>query len=320
MPTDNLPGRGADALAWFEANRGCFDAWQVVAEPDHDEAEWWAGAPSVARDAQGVFWLACRMRTANDRLGRRGHEIRIFRSEEGEEWTRVHSIRREDAGIAGFERPALLFDPATGRFSLYACGPVDEVWCILRFDDADRPDRFVPSSCRTVIAPLGPGLPTGYKDPFVLSAGDRRRLFTIGIHEFEQLYAFESDDGEAWQPVGNPAASLLPLAGWHTHAVRPACALPAFGGHLFIYEGSDAAWPDPSYNISTGLAWTPDLQTLTDLTPDAPALRSPTPGRLHAWRYSHWLRVGGEVWVFAEVSKPNSAHETRLFKLPAPPG
>ncbi|MCX6361434.1 MAG: hypothetical protein NT029_16645 [Armatimonadetes bacterium] len=319
MPTDNPTGRAAAALAWFEGVRERFGSWQVVAEPDRDEAEWWAGAPSVARDAQGAFWLACRMRTANDRLGRRGYEIRIFRSEEGAAWAHVHSIRREDVPIAGFERPALLFDPATDRFSLYGCGPVDDVWCIVRFDDADRPDRFVPNSCRTVISPPGGDAPTGYKDPFVWLEGDRKRLVTIGILGKEQAFAFESGDGEAWQPLGDPAASLLPLSGWHNEAVRPACALPAFGGHLLVYEGSDAAWHDPCYNIATGLAWTADLRTVTDLTPDAPVLRSPTPGRLHAWRYSHWLTVGEETWVFAEVSKSNSAHETRLFRLPAPP-
>ena len=32
-----------------------FQKWDVVAVPDKDEAEWWAGAPSVTRD-KVTFW------------------------------------------------------------------------------------------------------------------------------------------------------------------------------------------------------------------------------------------------------------------------
>ena len=87
-------------------------------------------------------------------------------------------------------------------------------------------------------------------------------------------------------------------------------------GYLFIYEGSDSRWPDPTYNIATGLAFTFDLHRVIDLTPDEPLLVSTTPGRLHVWRYSHWMWVDDELWVYAEVEKTNGAHEIRLFRLP----
>jgi hypothetical protein len=100
-----------------------FRHYDVILEPDRNEPEWWAGAPSVARDKSGAFWLACRMRTADSPRGLRGYEIRILRSRDGVHFEKARSIRREDVPIPGFERPALLTDPSTGRFKLYACGP-----------------------------------------------------------------------------------------------------------------------------------------------------------------------------------------------------
>jgi hypothetical protein len=233
--------------------------------------------------------------------------------------------------IPGFERPALLRDPESGRFKLYGCGPVEGHWSIIQFDDADRPDQFVASSARVVISPLpgsaardrpvgtyqrGAHTPRGYKDPFIFYAEGAYHCFVIGILGVERTYHFASQDGEMWAPVGSRSQSIMDLAGWHTFAVRPACVLPLGVGYLYVYEGSDAAWPDASYNIATGLGFTMDLHHIVDLTPDAPLLVSPTPGRLHTWRYSHWMWVGDELWAYAEVEKANGAHEIRLFRLP----
>lgn len=304
--------------AWLRA----FDQWEVAAEPDRDAPEWWAGAPSVVRDQDGAFWMAARMRTAEAPLGLRGYEIRIYRSDDGVRFQPVHSIRREDVPIAGFERPALVCVPTSGTFRLYCCGPIDGRWCIVRFDDAHLPDRFKPSSARPVITPVapspaGPSLPTGYKDPVVFWAEGRWHCFVIGILGLEQTFHFVSENGEQWQPYGHPARTVLPLAGWHDYAVRPASVLPTGAGWLFIYEGSSTAWDDPAYNIATGLAYTLDLANVTDLTPSKPLLVSPTPGRLHVWRYSQWLRVGDRIHVYAEVEKHNGAHEIRVFRLPS---
>lgn len=292
----------------------------MAARPDRDEAEWWAGAPSVTRDDDGVFWMAARMRTADAPLGLRGYEIRIYRSDDGMDFEAVHSIRREDVPVPGFERPALLRNPAAGRFMLFACSPLDRVWQIVRFDDADRPDRFLPDTARSVIGPLGDGLPVGYKDPFIIEVEGRLHCYVIGITDHERAYHFVGDGGDAWEPVGSPARPILDLGGWHTHAVRPACVLPLGPGWLFIYEGSAAEWPDPAYNIATGLGYTMDLHDVMDLTPNAPALKSPTPGRLAAWRYSHWMWVDDEIRVYAEVECANGAHEIRVFRIPKDAG
>ncbi|MCA9099767.1 MAG: hypothetical protein KDA63_01370 [Planctomycetales bacterium] len=309
-----------------------FQHWDVIAVPDRDEAEWWAGAPSLARDDEGNFWMAARMRSPDRPLGKRGYEIRIFRSADGVHFDHVHSLKREDVPLPGFERPSLRRDPRTGKFKLYACGRLNGPWSIFKFDDVDRPDQFVASTAKGVIEPAAeeeqdPGtivgtytrpapVPTGYKDAVINHLEGRWHCFTIGVtRSTERTYHFTSEDGESWQPVGPLSQSVMDLAGWHDWAVRPASILPLGFGYLYVYEGSDTRWNDPVYNIATGLGFTFDLTHVIDLTPDRPLLQSTTPGRLKAWRYSEWMWVDDQIWVYAENERPNGSHEIRRFVL-----
>jgi len=300
-----------------------FQDYEVILKPDKDEAEWWAGAPSVVRDREGVFWLACRMRTADAPRGLRGYEIRILRSEDGMHFRKVHCIKRGDVPIPGFERPALLIDPQTGRFKLYGCGPwKNGPWSIIKFDDADDPTKFKASSAKVVIAPLPKTYERDvivheYKDPFILYAEGAYHCYVIGvIRRTERLFHFRSRDGERWEPAGSPYQPIMDLEGWHDFYVRPASVLPLGVGYLFIYEGSKNDWYDPVYNIATGVAFTFDLHHVIDLTPDSPLVVSTTPSeRFCTWRYSHWMHVDNEIWVYAEVAKPNDSNEIRLFRL-----
>ena len=300
-----------------------FEQYDVILGPDKDEADWWAGAPSVVRDPKGIFWLACRMRTAEGPRGRRGYEIRILRSEDGRNFRKVHSIPREAVPIPGFERPSILLDPSSGKFKLYACGPwKDGPWAILKFDDAADPTAFLPASARPVIEAMAAPDPRsprveGYKDPVVFFAEGKYHCFVIGVmRNIERTYHFVSVNGEQWEPVGHPNESMMGLSGWHDFFVRPASILPLGAGYLFVYEGSSVTWKDPVYQIATGLAFTFDLHRIIDLTPQSPLAVSTTPSRdFRTWRYSQWMHVGDEVWAYAEVEKPNGAHEIRLFRL-----
>jgi hypothetical protein len=292
----------------------------VVALPDRQEPEWWACAPTLVRDAEGTFWMALRMRTANAPLGLRGYEIRIMCSTDGLNFTRALSITREEADVAGFERPCLLIDPSTGLFKLYACCPVDSNWRIIKFADAISPSEFVASSAYPVLEPLprvagAPNTPTGYKDPVIIYADGKFHCYTIGILKAERTFHNINDDGETWLPVGDPCEPILPLAGWHNYAVRPASVLPMGLGYLFIYEGSDTQWPDSTYCNATGIGYTLDLHTVADITPDRPLLASPAYGRIPVWRYSHWLWVGDEIWVYAEVESEDGSHCTQRYRL-----
>lgn len=294
-----------------------FDNYEVVVEPDEDTPEWWAGAPSVVRNADGTFLLACRMREGNSPRGRRGYEVRLLRSNDGIAFEAVHSIRREEVPVPGFERPALLRDAATGRLKLYLCGPWKEgPWCIMKLDDAADPAAFSPATCRPVLTAETAGIKgvQGYKDPFILHTAGQYHLFVIGFGRVERTYHFVSGDGERWSAAGDGPA--LDCAGWHNFYTRPACVVPMGAGYLVVYEGSHSTWHDPPYNIATGLGYTLCLEGIVDLTPERPLLVSTTPGDYHTWRYSHWLWVGDELWAYAEVARPNNTNEIRLFRLP----
>ena len=295
-----------------------FSTYDVVLEPDEDTLDWWAGAPSVTRGDDGAFYLAARMREGNSKRGRRGYEVRILKSADGVGFEPVKSIPRESIPIPGFERPALLRDAGTGLFKLYVCGPLnDEPWCIMKLDDVAGPADFDPATCRPVLTAEACGCAgvQQFKDPFIAHIEGRYHMLVIGCQsEVERTYHFVSDDGDAWEPVGDGLA--FGCAGWHNFYTRPACLVPMGAGYLFVYEGSHNTWPDPPYNIATGLAYTLDLETFTDLTYSAPLLKSTTPGDYHTWRYSHWLWVGNELWVYAECARPNNTNEIRLFRLP----
>ncbi|MDP8243225.1 MAG: hypothetical protein P9L94_04025 [Candidatus Hinthialibacter antarcticus] len=301
-----------------------FETYDVILRPDKLEPEWWAGAPSVVRGEDGVFWLACRMRSAEFPRGLRGYEIRILRSDDGVHFEKALSILAEDLPMKGFERPALLRDPHTKKWKLYACGPWQGgPWSIIKFDDAERPDQFDPSTARVVISPIKKEyerdvIPVEYKDPVIAYADGAYHAYLIGyMRRNERIYHFSSGDGETWAPVGDPHQSVMQLIGWHDFFVRPSSLLPIGAGWLFVYEGSSVNWFDPVYNVQTGLAFTFDLHRMIDLTPDAPLLKSSTPNQhFSTFRYSHWLEVGDELWVYAEVAAEDETHEIRLFRLP----
>lgn len=300
-----------------------FDSYDVVLEPDVNAAEYWAGAPSVVQDENGIFWMAARMRSPEHPRGLRGYEIRILRSEDGIKFEKVHRIGREEVPIPGFERPSLLIDPDTKKFKLYACGPWNKgPWSIIKFDDADDPTKFIPSSAKPVIQAPERMYPRDvsvheYKDPYIIYAQGKYHCYVIGyIRKNERIFHYSSKDGEYWQPVGDVNQPVMDLSGWHNFFIRPASVLPLGIGYLFIYEGSSTQWYDPVYNIGTGFGFTFDLQNIVDLTVDSPIAISTTPGDFFTWRYSDWHWVNGEIWIYAEVSKENNSHEVRLFRIP----
>ncbi len=306
----------------FGSIPGRLDSFTVVLKPDTIAAEYWAGAPSVVRDKDGTFWMACRMRTAKAPRGRRGYEIRLLSSQDGVHFHKEKSIRCDQVPIPGFERPALLYDAAKQIFKLYGCGPWQGgPWSIIKWPDVKDPHAWQADTAYPVITPTKPRFERDitvleFKDPVLFCSNGVYHCYVIGyVRNLERIFHFSSRDGEQWQPVGAPNQSLLPLSGWHDFFVRPSAVLPLGVGYLFFYEGSCCSWYDPVYNVVTGLAFTYDLHHLIDLTPTSPLFVSSTPSRFYTWRYSHWLRVRNELWVYAEVADRNETSEIRLFKL-----
>jgi len=299
-----------------------FAEYATVLKPEKNAAEYWAGAPSVVLDDDGIFWMAARMRSPEHPRGLRGYEIRILRSEDGINFEKVHEIRRAQVPIPGFERPALLIDPETRKFKLYACGPWQEgPWSIIKFDDVYDPTLFDAKTAKPVIQAPEKKYDRDvsvleYKDPFIIHANGSYHCYVTGyIRRNERLFHYSSNDGESWESVGDVNEPIMDLSGWHNFFVRPASVVPVGVGYLFIYEGSSTTWYDPVYNVVTGLAFTFDLHNIIDLTPDAPIVTSSTPGQFYTWRYSHWMIVGKELYVYAEVANPNQSHEIRLFRI-----
>ena len=299
-----------------------FHTYDVILKPDKNEPEWWAGAPSVVRDSDGVFWMACRMRSPEAPRGKRGYEIRILSSRDGIQFETVRQIPRESVPIPGFERPALLIDPVTKKFKLYICGPWQNgPWCILKFADVDKPVDLDPSSVKPVILPPEKRYPRDvsvieYKDPVVIYALGQFHCFVTGyIRGNERIFHFTSAEGETWQSVGDVNQPMMDLDHWHNFFIRPASVLPLGIGYLFIYEGSATTWYDPVYNVVTGFGFSFDLHQVVDLTTASPLAISTTPGDFHTFRYSHWMWVDGEIWVYAEVACENNTHEIRRYRI-----
>ncbi|MHA1703596.1 MAG: hypothetical protein ACTSWK_15175, partial [Promethearchaeota archaeon] len=299
-----------------------FAEYDVVLKPDKDEAEYWAGAPSVVRDKEGIFWMAARMRSPEYPRGLRGYEIRLLRSEDGINFEKYHSILREEIPIPGFERPALLIDSVTEKFKLYVCGPWQEgPWSIIKFNDVDDLKEIDPTSAHPVITAPKKKYERDvsvkeYKDPFIIYADGKYHCYVIGyIRRNERLFHYTSDDGESWSPVGDVNQPIMDLNSWHNFFIRPASVLPLGIGYLFIYEGSSTQWYDPVYNIGTGFGFTFDLHNIVDLTTESPMMLSATHGEFYTFRYSHWMWVDGGIWVYAEVANENRSHEIRLTRI-----
>jgi hypothetical protein len=115
--------------------------------------------------------------------------------------------------------------------------------------------------------------------------------------------------------VGNVNQPTMDLNNWHNFFIRPSSVLPIGIGYLFIYEGSNTQWYDPVYNLGTGFGFTADLDNIIDLTDDSPLLISNTPGDFYTFRYSDWLWVNCEIWIYAEVTAENNTNEIRLFQI-----
>ncbi|MEE4311846.1 MAG: hypothetical protein V2J62_08225 [candidate division KSB1 bacterium] len=294
--------------------------YSVVLAPDMNSPEWWAGAPSACLSDDGGIYLAARMREGDSPRGMRGYELRILKSSDGQHFDAIHQIHREDAGLSGFERPALVKDPVSGMYRLYGCTATETGWAILKFRDEKDPADFDAKSAKIVLSATSINEPFihigGYKDPVLYHDGEEWHMYVIAYDALERIRHFSSQYGSSWRASSeNP---VMENNGWHNCYTRPAAILPVPAGYLFIYEGSNVNWRDPAYNIATGLAFSPDLNSVIDLTPHQPLLKSTTPGDYHTWRYSQWVYYKNKVFVYFEAARPNNSNELRVAVIDMP--
>lgn len=296
-------------------------------KPDKLELGWWAGAPTICKLDDHTFLLAVRMREAVSPRGRRGYEIRILKSEDGIHFETIHQIKREDANVPVFERPALIKAPDNNLW-LFGCSEIDGLWGIWYLDPAVDATQLDPKTLKRIELPLPKhfeytadekkqdsthhsAFNIQFKDPFIfIDESGVRHMFVIAFDRIERIYHYKSKNSLQWE-ICEPCP-VMENSGWHNFFTRPSCVLPLSVGYLFVYEGSNIFWHDPVYNIATGLAYSPDLVSFTDLTPSSPLIQSSTPSEYRTWRYSHWIHHNNAIYVYFEAANSDGTNETRV--------
>jgi predicted GH43/DUF377 family glycosyl hydrolase len=275
----------------------------VVAPPGAGDGHW-AGAPSaVAHD--GTVHLAYRLRRP---LGQgRGHAVVVARSSDGEHFTPLLTIEKDELDCESLERPALVRTPdGTWRLYLSAATPGTKHWRVEVVEAAD-PAAFDVRNRRVTL----PGDDkTGVKDPVIVRHDGLWHLWA-SCHpladpaEADQMvtdYA-TSPDGLEWTWHGT-ALGRRPGA-WDARGVRVSAVRFTPDGVLAAYDGrADAA---QNYEERTGFAAGADPGALTAL--DGAPVASPHHGG--GLRYLDVVPVAGGHRLYYEWTRPDGAHELR---------
>ena len=265
---------------------------------------WWAGASSTARDEDGGFVIAYRVRTG---AGGRGSTV-VARSPDGVHLTTVAALDQSRFDAASMERPAIVRTDE-GRWRLYVCSasrPPSRHWWIDLLE-ADDPADFADAEARTVF----PGDETvGVKDPIVRRTSDGGWEAWICCHPLDEpdeedrmttAYA-TSSDGIAWQWHGTV---LAPRPGsWDQRGARLTTVLP--DGRA-AYDGR--ASKEENWFERTGLA------RLTGSRPGA--LEQVGDDAVRDVRYLDVLPLSeGGYRIWYEARLPDESHELRTELIP----
>ena len=264
----------------------------------------WAGAPSVAR-SDGEIFMAYRLRRP---VGEgRGFAIVVARSADGEHFTPLLMITKEEMNTESLERPALVLTPGgTWRLYLSCATPGTKHWRI-EVLEAAHPAAFDPQQ-RTVVLPGDAG--TGVKDPVILHDGSQWHLWA-SVHpladpdQADQMtteYA-TSADGLDWTWHG-PALSPRP-GQWDARGVRISAVRMNGGNVIAYYDGRASA--AENYEERTGVATGRGPASLC-----ADGLMTRSPYGEGGLRYLSILDLGayGERYYY-EMARADGSHELR---------
>ena len=299
----------------------------VVRSPERLEPGYWVGCPSILVH-DGRFWLTYRERRPRGSKDDRGWRGAIAVSDDGIAFDDVWEVRKDELEAASLERFCLR--PAEREFSLYLSfvDPADGRW---RIDavDAASPQEFDVTRRRPVLTAASTGT-EGVKDPVLVRAGGVEHLFASfaaarpdlpsDAHATSDIYnigATTHPTGLATRPADDAAdapfawqgEALAVGHGWDCYQARLGSVVAVDGGWIGTYDGS--ASHEENYEERCGLATSPDLRWWTSRTPDGPWIVGPGPTR--SVRYLDVKLIDGSWWAWAEVTRPDGAHELRVL-------
>ncbi len=303
----------------------------TVFSPPGTGPGWWVGAPSGYWDGTSHY-LAFRTRRPQPE---RGGLFQVARSEDGERFEIVASIRKEDLGTSSIERGALLrTEDGAWRLYLSFVDPADGRW---RIDllEADTPERFNARQRTPILTAAGIG-GEGIKDPWVCRVGPAWHMIVsyaptpegnvdpATMHASRDIYntgtskslsgLATSEDGLAWTwhgPIFEPSAD-----GWDAYAARINTVFRQDGRFVALYDGSRDV--SENYEERCGLAVSSDLRSWRRVSVERPAIGPDRgPGSV---RYAE--AVQGPEWIrfYYELTRPDGSHELRTVRVDRGPG
>jgi len=313
---------GLDAFQPFDPEAGT-----AVIQPQGKGKGWWVGAPSAYWD--GTSWyLAFRTRRPQPE---RGGLFQIARSEDGERFDIIASIRKEDLGTSSIERGALL-QTGDGAWRLYLSyvDPADGRW---RIDlmEAAGPEALDPAKRLPILTAADIGA-EGIKDPWVCRVGDTWHMIVSyaptpagevspdAMHGTRDIYntgtsksltgLATSRDGLAWTwhgPIFEPSED-----GWDRYAARINTVYCRDGVFVGLYDGSKDV--SENYEERCGVAASNDLRSWTRLSTDGPAAGpNGGPGSV---RYAEAVQGPGWTRFYYEYTRTDDSHELRTVLVP----
>ncbi len=303
------------------------EAGTTVIQPQGEGQGWWVGAPSVFWDGT-AYYLAFRTRRPQPE---RGGLFQVARSDDGERFEVIASIRKEDLATSSIERGALLqTGDGTWRLYLSYVDPQDGRW---RIDliEAASPDAFDPAARVPILTAADIGA-EGIKDPWVCRVGGTWHMIvsyaptptgaisTDQMHGTRDIYntgtsksltgLATSTDGLTWAwqgPMLEPGDD-----GWDRYATRLNTVYRHGGVFVGLYDGAGDV--SENYEERCGLAVSGDLRTWTRLSTDGPAAGpNGGPGSV---RYAEAVQAAGWTRFYYEYTRDDGSHELRTVLVP----
>jgi hypothetical protein len=297
-----------------------------VISPQGEGPGWWVGAPSVFWTGN-EYYLAFRTRRPQPE---RGGLFQIARSDDGESFEVIASIRKEGLGTSSIERGALL-RTEDGRWRLYLSyvDPADGRW---RIDliEAERPEDLSADKRVPILDAAAIGS-EGIKDPWICQLDGTWHMIVSyaptppggvsrdEMHGTRDIYntgtsksltgLATSNDGLSWTwegPIFEPQET-----GWDQYAARINTVYANGDQFVGLYDGSASV--AENYEERCGAATSIDLRNWVRVSTDGPIVGpNGGPGSV---RYAEAVQVKGWTRFYYEYTRADGSHELRTVRI-----